>query len=166
MLSYREIGLSYSFPLNKRLRLGLHAKYLLGLASIHVPRDAEADLSVDPVTFAHRISFRNWRIHWANLPLNSDLQIRPSVDPMNWVLNNNQGFAVSLGMSYRMSPSWDLNVSLRDIGFIKWQNMTHGYAIKDTDIFLEGVNLDQNQSERRPQEATTRTTRQYPIRNA
>ena len=139
MLMYREVGMSYSFPVNRRLRLGFQLKYLVGLANVHIPRNSTVDLDVDPRTFEHRLRFEQWRVRWAGLPLDSALSLGTNFAMTDLILNDNRGYALGMGMSYRVTPFTDLHVSLRDLGFIRWKSNTFSYMLEDNMITVDGV---------------------------
>ena len=139
---YRELGFSYSFPVNRRLRLGLQLKHLIGLASVHIPRNSKVNLDVDPDTFEHQLRFENWRIQWAGFSLDSTQAVGIPFDPMYLAFNDNRGYALGLGMSYRVAPLVDVHVSLRDLGFIRWKNHVSSYSLMDNELIIDGVEPD------------------------
>ena len=142
LLAYQEIGLGYSFPISKRLRLGAHLKYLIGLANLSMPRAAEVDLQIDSDTFVHTFTLRNFRIRSSTIPIDSSAVTTYMPMLQDLSLSRNRGMAADIGMSYDISPLLNLSVSLRDIGMISWRDSPRVYTVEHSYTTLGDVDLN------------------------
>ena len=147
LLAYQEIGLGYSFPISKRLRLGAHLKYLIGFANLSMPRAAEVDLQIDSDTFVHTFTLRNFRIRSSTLPLDSSILATYMPMLQGFSLPRNRGVAVDIGVSYDISPLHNISVALRDLGTISWRASPRIYTVDHSyttlgDVDISMANLD------------------------
>ena len=162
VLAYQEIGLGYSLPVSRKLRLGAHLKYLFGLVNLSMPTATEANLQIDSDTYVHAFSLKDWRVRSSNLPLDSAiftnnksfdsrevvsmledklLMALPMTD--DFIMPNNRGLAIDLGVSYDISPLLNVSAALRDIGFISWRDRTYSYTVENEYTTLGDLNLSE-----------------------
>lgn len=132
---YRELSFGYSYNFMDKLRIGVHAKLLQGLAAIktdietmnidlsyidenntHMKYDFEMDGNVyisGPISFE---TFDNGSI---------SKPVMPSMD-MGSIMNSfvfnfkNPGIAFDLGANYEYNDAWTFSGSVNDLGFINW----------------------------------------------
>lgn len=133
---YREYGLSYSYQLNQKLRLGLRAKYLYGMASIY-NENTDITLNTDPTTYELRST--------ADITLRTAGLTDDGLDEMDEDISaylfsrDNSGFGFDIGADYEFSEKLSFNASIIDIGSIKWNAYTKSYVNDGGEFSFSGV---------------------------
>jgi hypothetical protein len=148
---YREISLGYSFKWSKSLRVGLHAKFLQGLAAIKSDiKDINFMVGLDE----SEISLNGNVYMSAPVYISYDDNGLPIVDSIPSDLNSlldkgvfnfsNPGFAVDIGAIYSLKK-FEFSVALNDAGFIAWNGEDHNrfYANGSYTFKTLGDTLDQ-----------------------
>jgi len=129
---YHEAGIGYSQNINNKLRLGVKAKVLLGIA----------DASIDNRAFSIAVS--NDYVHTLNadLRLNVSAPVKVIKDPdtgditdvqfddsqlktgsqiASYIMNTrNLGFSLDLGAAYEVNDRLNLSAAVTDLGYIRW----------------------------------------------
>lgn len=135
-MNYAAATIGYSHDIFKGFRLGVNAKYLLGLA--------HADVYVDKLNV--ELSDQRWLVE-SHVQAQAALFCKTNVstDENNVVngvdlalgfddlkqLRSSNGFAVDLGFVYDMDhivPGLSLSASVVDLGFINWRYMMSGQS--------------------------------------
>jgi len=125
---YREYGLGFSKKFSSRLRVGVKAKLLYGIAAVSVDNDALA-LTVND-DYSHSIS-ADMSVNMSgpiNVTLNPDNTIDDfTVDDIDdipgFLLNrSNMGLGLDLGAVYDITDKLIVTASLLDFGYIKWKS--------------------------------------------
>ena len=129
---YREAGLGYSVDINERLRVGVKAKFLMGMAAASVVNNSLALRIGDD--YSHTID--------ADLKVNISAPVKiekdedgdiSSVEFDDTVFDetdkavayatgfDNPGFSFDLGATYKFSDRLTFSAAITDLGFIKWK---------------------------------------------
>ncbi len=126
--------------LNDNLRLGGRLKYLRGQQH----------------AYAERMNIRISTTDSSTLQANSDVLLRTSglsqllgggdFNAMDAAMPANTGFAVDLGLWYRLSDKMSISASVLDMGAINWQTNNRDYISKG-DFHYEGLNADLSDEE-------------------
>lgn len=139
-LSYNEFALGAAFKLSK-ITLGAKAKYLNGIGVIQTD-EQEASLYTDDDIY--QLTFNtNYRINTSSfLTINSleDFTFNPNITDN--LFSSNSGFAIDLGIHFKVNDQLDLAASVRDIGQIDWKNNTTSYHSQGSYTY-DGINLNQ-----------------------
>jgi virulence-associated protein VapD len=152
--AYAEIGAGYNRQVNEKLSWGVNVKYLLGLANAYSNK-AELDLYTEP-------RFEKLTLNYS---LDSKLSTVFNIDKLiervkagkteenqgdnveidySDIFQNlkNHGFALDVGARYRINKRVEVNASVLDIGFIKWQTNPKQCYIKDASFSFSGFGYD------------------------
>lgn len=125
---YRELSFGYSYKFMNKLRLGINAKVLQGLAAINT----------DVKTFDLNTSKDLWEMKadgtvYMSAPIDVysdangvpdsvgllDTDVKSMID--NGILNfSNPGFGIDIGAVYELNDEWTFSASINDLGFIHW----------------------------------------------
>ena len=148
-VGYGEVGLGHSHQLNKHLRIGATLKVLLGLGQVDAEFD-KAQLTLGENSF-NAITNAEVNASVKGLEYETEMKERGpkgqatqhtyvnDVDIDNVGLNGT-GFAVDLGVEYRINDDWNLSASLLDLGSISWkethQASTNGDREFQTDKYI------------------------------
>lgn len=129
---YREFGVGLSHQLTHKLRLGVRAKYLYGIANIYSEK-TDLRLRTDPETFA--------------LTGNADIVIRTSginsLEGSEVVSGlNNRGLGLDLGGHYELNERISFNASVLDLGSISWKDNIENHVIEEGEYTYSGIALD------------------------
>lgn len=138
-MNYAALTLGHSREIFKGFRLGVNAKYLLGLA--------HADILVDRMNV--ELGDRRWLVEsHARMQAALYCESQATVDEDGIVDGvevgkpspTSSGFAVDLGFVYDLDayvPGLKVSGSVVDLGFINWKYMMHGQS-SDTRIEFDG----------------------------
>ena len=149
--SYQEIGLGYSFPVTKKLRGGVHLKYLNGLADLYMSGGVAFDLDIDNIEERHELLFRRWSMQWSvpyvDVPTSldsttfvKDWGLRPErAKGRDFLFSSNRGMALDMGVSYEIAPLLNLSVTLRDIGMISWKENPQSHSVFSKEIGIDSL---------------------------
>lgn len=129
-MNYASATLGYSHEIFKGFRLGVNAKYLIGLAY--------ADITVD------KLNLELGENHWmaeshAQAHIGAGIEVSPTVDEeglitgfeMGPIAPSASGLAFDLGIVYDMDhivPGLTLSASVVDMGKITWKHMMKGQS--------------------------------------
>ncbi|HRY31590.1 MAG TPA: DUF5723 family protein [Bacteroidales bacterium] len=148
MSLFHEVSLGASRKINDRWTSGFRLKYLAGVANIY-SRKTSLTLFTDE-SLAYALTFDS------DIEINSSFPGIPDhpADSLDFSLDEkrmlrqldgwkNPGFAVDLGITYRLLDALTLGVSVNDLGFIHWKNnprslvsdeKNHAYTFEGIDI--------------------------------
>ena len=166
-MNYSAITLGYSHEIIKGLRVGVNAKYLVGMAyaNIHVDKlniqMNEEKWMVETHASAEAALFTEVTVEPGPMDELNEPKI-PLVDAMDNFDGSNykeimaafkpasSGFAVDLGVVYDMSElvkGLTLSASLVDLGSLKWKYLTKA-SINDSKVEFDGIEeIDPNDFE-------------------
>lgn len=136
---FREMGIGYAYQPNKYLSFGLKAKYLQGFADASTPHNLKANLTSDGEFFEIDADLENATLRTSGLGIyegdEGDLG-------SHLIANSNTGFALDLGIDYKLSRYYSVAFSVLDLGYINWKENVVNRAINDTTFTYSGVDLD------------------------
>ncbi|MHC1706549.1 MAG: DUF5723 family protein [Bacteroidales bacterium] len=145
---FNEVSLGISRPVTDKLYAGIRLKYISGVFNIYSRKTNMSLFTDESQAYA--------------LTLKSDIEVNTSIpemvdDPDDFVnfsldeeslLNDlttvkNPGYGLDLGVQYTFNPTFNLAVSLTDLGFINWTNNTKNYisSKEQTSFSFEGIDL-------------------------
>ncbi|NQX83074.1 MAG: hypothetical protein HRT66_13930 [Flavobacteriaceae bacterium] len=139
-VSYTEHGIGYSGKfLEDKLTAGIRLKYINGLAHIGINDEMDLRIKVDPNT-----SF--WSIYTENTQLNTSLL--NSSDISSFLFNSgNKGFGIDLGGKYQIDDKISAEISINDLGSIRWKTEVKNFVLNDIDYTFKGINLNPEEEE-------------------
>ncbi|MES2627542.1 MAG: DUF5723 family protein [Bacteroidota bacterium] len=144
---YHEFALGASLPVGERMRVGVRAKYLMGLLNITTTR-SKLGLTTDENTFA--------------VSLDGDLALKTSGlgilksegDDVAKLLQNrilkpggNTGLALDLAAEYYLNDRISLSGSLLNLGYIHWKSDVKNYENRNINYSFEGVDVQKLDSD-------------------
>ncbi len=154
-MNYAAATIGYSHDIFEGFRLGVNAKYLLGLAHADVYVDKlNVELSdqrwmVESHAQAQAALFCETRLQMDENNVITDAELALEFDDLVNLRSSN-GFAVDLGFVYDMDhivPGLSLSASVVDLGFINWRYMMSGHSA-DAKVEFNGFNeVDYNDVE-------------------
>jgi len=138
-LAYIESAVGMAYAVDNKLTLGGRIKILKGVANVNT-QSATMNLAVDNTNYS--------------LTANANANIRTSgiynFTQSNFNFSNsysgylkNNGMALDLGATYRLTPKITLGASLIDIGSINWTNNTYSYSLNPAtaSYTFQGIDL-------------------------
>lgn len=146
---YRELSFGYSYKFMSKLRVGIHAKVLQGLAAVKTDFDK----------FDIDVSRESWDFDmdgtvYISAPVEivqdgtgiPDSIITPEFDAKfaidKGLLNfSNPGFAIDFGAVYEHNAAWTFSASINDLGFINWNGDLNSFTAKG-DFKFDGISID------------------------
>ncbi|HYG04339.1 MAG TPA: DUF5723 family protein [Chryseosolibacter sp.] len=140
MMNYLETGFGASYTVDKKLTVGAKLKILKGVVNATTERSAFNISLADNygITVSADLDMRSSGIHNFD---SSEYEIQD-----NWKdYTKNNGFAIDLGATYKLTDKWTVGASIIDLGSIKWKNDTYGYSMnpETANYTFEGVDLDE-----------------------
>jgi hypothetical protein len=130
---YRETGLSASFPLGEKFRIGIRLNHLTGLMSVSTDRH-QATVYTDPEYYqlTYDIDYRMRMASKLNLDLDTLVEERrilydPKVGEF-FGFGGNGGFSMDLGMTFRPNEKWQVDASMVNFGSINWNDQARAYS--------------------------------------
>jgi len=133
--TYNEMGLGFTHQfLDDRLAIATRIKYLNGIAHVQTSENASIGIDIDPLS-------SYWTVKSSNaFVLTSGLDLNESSFP---VFTNNIGYGFDFGAAYKLTDKLSMEISVLDVGSIKWSDNTKTYQIEDTlGATYDGVNLN------------------------
>jgi hypothetical protein len=139
-LLYRETGVSASFPLGEKARVGIRLNHLTGLLNVSTDRH-EANLYTDPEYYQLTLEM-DYRMRMAsklNLELDTLVEERRiKYDPQVGELfgfGGNGGFSMDLGLTYQPTEQWQIDASMVNFGSINWNDQARAYTSQGSVTF-------------------------------
>jgi hypothetical protein len=117
-MAYLESAVGFSYVATKKLNVGFRFKYLIGAANV-TTENSELNLAVSEdyaLTATARVNAKT-----------SGIQNNEDAEYQDYFKNN--GFAIDLGASYKLTDKLTVAASLLDIGAITWKNDTYAYTL-------------------------------------
>lgn len=138
-IGYFETALGLSYKINNRLVVGGRFKYLSGVLNVQTEQ-AEFSLFTDEfyeLTVSGDVDIKTSGIEEMS---NDDFEI--GLSDINKYFKNN-GFAIDIGATYKVTDKITIGASLVDIGSIKWKNNVSRYNLeKDVSEFTwQGLDI-------------------------
>jgi hypothetical protein len=134
---YNEIGVGFAKDFlvmqDKKLRIGVRAKYLQGIAHLGSSENASITMYTDPDTYDLSIKFQDATFKTAGL---NELT---GGNPVGYVLaNDNKGFAVDLGAEFAINDRFSTLLAVNDIGSISWKQGIENHSLIEDEIIFSG----------------------------
>lgn len=152
MESYMEAAFSYSFPITKKIYLGVRGKFLVGAAranlnfdrfdaSLGADRwyaDARGTLTVSGMVPATKVA--------------SDGTLLYDMDEIadEVKIPAGYGFGFDVGATYDVLPNLQLSASLNDVGFMYWSKKHTAIGSVERTIEFTGVEIDEEGNATQP----------------
>ncbi len=117
-IAYMESAFGFSYVATKKLQVGFRFKYLNGAANI-TTENSQLNLAVSEdyaLTATANINAKT-----------SGIQNADDAEYQDYLKNN--GYAIDLGATYKLTPKLTVAASLLDIGAITWTNDTYAYTM-------------------------------------
>jgi hypothetical protein len=148
---YRESGFGYSRQITPRLRMGVRAKVLFGVAAVSIENKAlsvtvnedyshviDADLRVNIAAPLKVTKEANGDIN--SIEFDDSVLDSPN-KTVKYVLNtDNMGFGIDLGATYDVSARFKVSAALTDFGYIKWKRDVTNLVASNKFVF-NGLDL-------------------------
>jgi hypothetical protein len=109
-MGWIEVGLGASRKINDRLRVGMRAKYLLGVANVYTEH---SKVTLD-VGDNYYLTAR------ADMSVISSGLSNEKLDFVNQI-KNNRGLGVDFGATYQLTDKLSIQASITDLGYIRWK---------------------------------------------
>jgi hypothetical protein len=147
---FREYSAGYSRQVNERLSLGVRGKLLFGKAGLSL-RDTGLGLHTDPGNYSTRLRSEFALDFSMPLTLLKDddgaiNKIHPhfdarGYDPLDFIFNTgNAGFAVDMGLSWRIIAPVTVFASVTDLGYINWKDDVYNLRVNG-DYEFDGIDI-------------------------
>lgn len=138
-LSY-HIGYSRPIPGFEDLTLGGRLKYLKGLGAVNVERmDVNFMTSTDPESVYRLSGHSDFLIHTAGISTDDDTEIAD-----NLLSNDNSGFALDLGATYKINEKITAAAAITDMGSINWKTALKSYESDFKNFEYDGFYFDES----------------------
>jgi hypothetical protein len=152
---YREFTFGYARKVNKKLDAGLHAKLLYGAAFVDAD---EWNYGIETANDASFVNFLSNGYGHIRLPITIELRNDSTIQSVDgekafskyMKSYDNKGFALDLGINYRINKRSSFSAAVRDLGAI-WYN-SNGYNMEQNDKYGY-IGFDMINAIRWPEEA-------------
>lgn len=139
--SYYSLGVGYSRILTDKLTVGGRIRYLVGLGDFSF-RNFEGDINLTQDEWSINGAGGNMLgagVIGALLTLEDDEFDEYVSNPSGIALPSNGGFGFDLGGSYQLTDKLNLNASLINLGFIRWNTNLANYQLNSGDVSFTGL---------------------------
>ncbi len=134
---YREYGFGWQRKVSDKLDVGARVKYLTGLSNIWVKKNS-FQLKTNPDNYDWTIS---GELDFRSSGFDSTGNLRQG-NAQEYLMNSeNNGVAIDIGLSYKISEKISVNASVVDLGFINWASEINSIGTNDATITVTGVDL-------------------------
>ncbi|MFO7615878.1 MAG: DUF5723 family protein, partial [Bacteroidales bacterium] len=146
---YNETAFGFSLPVNDRLRIGVRAKFLQGLAGLRMGfRQLTTDAGSNELTLGIDGGIQLSMPFELETDEEGQLSIgglpgRSLTEMTSFLLKNgmfsfsNPGFGLDAGVIYQPGGNFSFSASLTDLGFIRWSGGTRSYLSSGTFVINE-----------------------------
>ena len=149
---YLEFGIGYNREINDNISFGINAKYLSGIANAYTKT---ADLHLTTGENYHELILHPNMHGYYSAVSDIDFErddngniirdeegkaIFKKISSIGDMFRNlkNHGFSLDIGGRYKINDMFEINASVLDIGFIKWQTYTKQYDVSDNPFSFRG----------------------------
>lgn len=120
--SYSEIGIGYTRTfLGDKIAVGLRLKALAGIAHTSLEENAQFGVEINSTNFLWTASATNATLNTSGISDTENLSL----------FGNNGGFAMDLGLIYKLNDKLSFELSINDLGSINWKDNVTNYNIED-----------------------------------
>lgn len=139
-VGYREIGagLTYQFNIGttQKLRVGVRGKVLNGLFYGETNSDATTTFTTSEDRWGLNIQLDNASMRTVGSELGDE------EEPAQYFINNNnKGVAFDIGFEYDLNERLSIGLGINDIGSINWKEQVKNYALVNSEISFQGIDL-------------------------
>lgn len=140
-IHFREYAVGYRYEINEKIAVGATAKYLYGMERVLTDKSS-LQLRTDPNTYDLHSS-GTLRLRTAGIRgLVSDEGVEIHDDAANYLLGlKNTGFAGDIGVVVKPIEKLQVQVSVNDLGFIRWKSDAATYEGGDASFAYRGIDL-------------------------
>ena len=138
---YREYGLGLAYELGGRLKVGARLKYLQGFVNLSTPHNFEATLKTNNESYQLEADWQNFQLRTAGISQFSDDAINDEDLASYFISNGNTGFAIDLGLEYKLNGYYALALAVNDMGYIGWKEHVQTSGLSDSTFVYAGVEL-------------------------
>lgn len=140
-IHYREFTAGWGYELNENWSFGFRLKYLYGMENVSTA-ESTLKLRTDPSDFSLHSSGR-FEINTAGMGgSESDEDIREDVKTYLLGLSN-RGWGADIGATWRPIDRLQLQLSVNDVGYIRWNNDVANYYTDEADFAFNGFDLSE-----------------------
>lgn len=141
--AYNEAAVTGAYQINDKLTAGASFRYLLGVGNVYSEK-VDFTLNTDSSDFTVKAR-TDIMIHSSiPVPVSSNGGENYALEARDLVGNDNPGFAVDLGATYKLMDNLTLAASLLDLGSIKWNYNARKIYTTDPskEVVFEGFDLN------------------------
>ena len=138
---YREYGLGLAYEFDGRLKVGARLKYLQGFVNLSTPHNFNATLKTNNENYQFEADWQNFQFRTAGISQFSDEAINEEDLASYFISNGNSGFAIDLGLEYKLNRYYALALAINDIGYIGWKEHIQTSGLSDSTFVYAGVEL-------------------------
>ena len=138
---YREYGLGLAYEFDGRLKVGARLKYLQGFVNLSTPHNFNATLKTSNENYQFETDWQNFQLRTAGISQFSDEAINEEDLASYFISNGNSGFAIDLGLEYKLNRYYALALAINDIGYIGWKEHIQTSGLSDSTFVYAGVEL-------------------------
>ena len=138
---YREYGLGLAYEFDGRLKVGARLKYLQGFVNLSTPHNFNATLKTSNENYQFEADWQNFQLRTAGISQFSDEAINEEDLASYFISNGNSGFAIDLGLEYKLNRYYALALAINDIGYIGWKEHIQTSGLSDSTFVYAGVEL-------------------------
>ena len=134
---YREYGLGWQREVSDKLNIGVKAKLLVGNSNLWTKTNT-FNLQTNQDTYDWSVSGqfegRSSGFDSSSFLMNEDVE--------GYLLNNkNKGAALDMGATYQLTKKINVNASIIDLGFIRWNSDNFNVNTNDASFEFKGLDL-------------------------
>lgn len=139
---YMEYALGYNREINDKLRIGGRIKAFSGYANL-TTRKSNLGITTDENTYDIHIDGEfGFNSSGFGAILDNDSTTQFKFDPASLYNFKNLGFGIDLGVNYKITEKIELNASVLDLGFIRWNTETGNFKTDNFNFGFNGVDLN------------------------
>lgn len=131
---YRSYGLGFTQQVNRKLSLGIRARYLQGVLSLMSENQG--------LVFHYPGEGNTFNVDGQLRVMTSGRGLVDEVDGVSSLFPaGNGGFAIDLGGVYRLNERWEFSLAIQQLGQITW-NQNLNYTSVDNQFTFSAVDID------------------------
>jgi hypothetical protein len=160
---YHQLALGYNREFGKSLKVGVKAKVLFGVLNLSM---SQSEMYVKTANITNEIDVDvNYNVN-TNIPLENlselnnkgfneafdDVKLKdvdvsdPSQLKKYLLFTDNRGFAIDLGVHYKINDDYSVHASIVDLGYIKWTDESSNFNLQAnynfSGLVLDGRSLE------------------------
>ncbi len=151
--TYQETGLGISLPIGNSARVGVRAKYLLGLAALNTFK-SQLGVYTDPETYAITLDGK-YGVQTSGIELYEEFDseeglTKEQFEDLGKKLSKNNGFGFDLGLEFNLTNRLSVSAAVLDIGSISWNYGVQSFESDTINFNFDGIDVSRlvNNNER------------------